>query len=57
MWPNSADLHPNYWAQLALRNCLTQAYNSGTPKGGTSAPERKKLAAYGGSASATSSHS
>jgi hypothetical protein len=28
------DLHPNYWAQLALRNCLTQAYNSGAPKGG-----------------------
>lgn len=29
------DLHPNYWAQMALRNCVTQAYNSGTPKGGT----------------------
>jgi hypothetical protein len=29
------DLHPNYWAQMALRNCLTQAYNAGTPKGGT----------------------
>jgi hypothetical protein len=29
------DLHPNYWAQLALRNCLTQAYNAGTPKSGT----------------------
>jgi hypothetical protein len=29
------DLHPNYWAQLALRNCVTQAYNSGSPKGGT----------------------
>ncbi len=29
------DLHPNYWAQLALRNCLTQAYNAGSPKGGT----------------------
>lgn len=29
------DIHPNYWAQLALRNCLTQAYNAGTPKGGT----------------------
>jgi hypothetical protein len=29
------DLHPNYWAQLALRNCLTQAYNGGTAKGGT----------------------
>jgi hypothetical protein len=29
------DIHPDYWAQLGLRNCLTQAYNSGTPKGGT----------------------
>jgi hypothetical protein len=29
------DLHPNYWAQLGLRNCLSQAYNGGTPKGGT----------------------
>ncbi|MCW3017697.1 MAG: hypothetical protein JWN10_5 [Solirubrobacterales bacterium] len=29
------DLHPNYWAQLGLRNCLTQAYNAGAPKGGT----------------------
>jgi len=29
------DIHPNYWAQLGLRNCLTQAYNGGTPKGGT----------------------
>jgi hypothetical protein len=29
------DLHPNYWAQLALRNCLTQAYNGGTPRSGT----------------------
>jgi hypothetical protein len=31
------DLHPNYWAQLALRNCVTQAYNAGTPKGGACA--------------------
>jgi hypothetical protein len=29
------DIHPNYWGQLALRNCLRQAYNAGTPKGGT----------------------
>jgi hypothetical protein len=29
------DIHPNYWAQMALRNCVTQAYNGGTPKGGT----------------------
>ncbi len=29
------DIHPNYWGQLALRNCLRQAYNAGTPRGGT----------------------
>jgi hypothetical protein len=29
------DIHPNYWGQLALRNCVTQAYNAGAPKGGT----------------------
>ena len=29
------DIHPNYWGQLALRNCLTQAYNAGSPRGGT----------------------
>jgi hypothetical protein len=28
-------LHPNYWGQLALRNCIRQAYNNGTPRGGT----------------------
>jgi hypothetical protein len=28
-------IHPNYWAQLALRNCARQAYNNGAPKGGT----------------------
>jgi len=28
-------LHPNYWGQLALRSCVRQAYNAGTPKGGT----------------------
>jgi hypothetical protein len=28
-------LHPNYWGELALRNCVRQAYNGGTPKGGT----------------------
>lgn len=29
------DLHPNYWGQKALRNCVRQAYNNGTPRGGT----------------------
>jgi len=36
-------LHPNYWGQLALRNCLRQAYHGvhGTPTGGTCIrPER-----------------
>ncbi|MCW2998078.1 MAG: hypothetical protein JWN65_1627 [Solirubrobacterales bacterium] len=28
-------LHPNYWGQKALRNCLRQAYNAGVPRGGT----------------------
>lgn len=29
------DLHPDYWAQLALRNCLRQAYNGGVPRAGS----------------------
>jgi hypothetical protein len=29
------DGHPNYWGQLALRNCLRQAYNNGVPRSGT----------------------
>ncbi|BBH16026.1 hypothetical protein Back2_03130 [Nocardioides baekrokdamisoli] len=28
-------LHPNYWGQRALANCLLQAYNGGAPKSGT----------------------
>lgn len=28
-------LHPNYWGQLALRNCMRQAYNGGVIRGGT----------------------
>ena len=27
-------LHPSYWGEKALRNCVRQAYNGGTPKGG-----------------------
>jgi hypothetical protein len=29
------DAHPSYWGQLALRNCLRQAYDAGAPRGGT----------------------
>lgn len=28
-------LHPNYWGQLALRNCVRQAFNDGNPRGGS----------------------
>ena len=28
-------LHPNYWAQLATRSCVRQAYNGGSTRGGT----------------------
>ncbi|BAJ27059.1 MULTISPECIES: hypothetical protein [Kitasatospora] len=28
-------LHPDYWGQLALRNCLRRAYADGTPQSGT----------------------
>jgi len=28
-------LHPNYWGEKALRNCVRQAYNAGAPRGGT----------------------
>src|SRR4051812_12077960 len=28
------DGHPNYWGQLALRNCFRQAYNDGAAHGG-----------------------
>lgn len=28
-------LHPNYWGQLATRSCVRQAWNGGSPRGGT----------------------
>jgi hypothetical protein len=30
-------LHPNYWGQLALRNCVRSAFNGGAVRGGTCA--------------------
>ena len=30
-------IHPNHWGQLALRNCLRQAFNGGAVRGGTCA--------------------
>ena len=28
-------LHPNWWGEKAVRNCVRQAYNGGAPRGGT----------------------
>jgi hypothetical protein len=32
------DFHANYWGQKALRNCVRQAYNNGSPIAGTCLP-------------------
>ncbi len=41
------DAHPSYWGQLALRNCLRQAYNGGTARGGTCTRSANGLNAFG----------
>jgi hypothetical protein len=41
------DAHANYWGQLALRNCLRQAYNGGAPRGGKCVIARKGLTSRG----------
>jgi len=41
------DAHPNYWGQLALRDCLRQAYNSGAARGGTCTIASTGLNSYG----------
>ena len=41
------DAHPSYWGQLALRNCLRQAYDAGTPRGGTCSRTTTGLDAQG----------
>jgi hypothetical protein len=41
------DIHPNYWGQLAERDCLRLAYNGGVPKGGTCTISKKGLNSFG----------
>jgi hypothetical protein len=41
------DAHPSYWGQLALRNCMRQAYNAGAPRGGTCSHTTTGLNALG----------
>jgi hypothetical protein len=40
-------LHPNYWGEHALRSCLRQAYNGGSPRGGTCTRSANGLTAAG----------
>jgi hypothetical protein len=40
-------LHPNYWGQQALSNCLRQAWNGGTVKGGVCTRGANGLNSYG----------
>jgi hypothetical protein len=40
-------LHPNYWGQGALANCLTLAWNNGAVRGGTCTRGANGLNAYG----------
>jgi hypothetical protein len=40
-------LHPNYWGQLAVRSCVRQAYNGGTPRSGTCVRSANGLTASG----------
>ena len=39
--------HPNYWGQLALRNCLRQAWNNGAVRGGTCEYLQNGLGSFG----------
>jgi hypothetical protein len=41
------DAHPNYWGQLALRNCLRQAYTYGSVRGGSCGVNGTGRNAYG----------
>jgi hypothetical protein len=45
MWES---VHPNYWGQLALRNCVRKAYKNGTPIEGTCRIEGPGLTAAAG---------
>jgi hypothetical protein len=40
-------VHANYWGQLAMRNCMRQAYNGGVPKGGNCVRTANGLNAQG----------
>jgi len=39
--------HPSYWGQLALRNCVRQAFNAGAPRGGKCTRGANGLTSHG----------
>lgn len=41
------ELRPNFWGQLALRNCARQAYDDGSPRGGECVIEGPGLVGHG----------
>jgi hypothetical protein len=40
-------VHANHWGQMAMRNCMRQAYNGGTPRGGNCVRSANGLNASG----------
>jgi hypothetical protein len=40
-------VHANHWGQLAMRSCMRQAYNGGTPRGGKCVRSSNGLNAQG----------
>jgi hypothetical protein len=40
-------MHPSYWGQKALRNCVRRAYNAGVPRGGTCVRSANGLTSLG----------
>jgi hypothetical protein len=40
-------MHPSYWGEKALRNCVRQAYNAGVPRGGRCVRSANGLNAQG----------
>jgi hypothetical protein len=40
-------VHANHWGQLAMRSCMRQAYNGGTPRGGTCVRSANGLNGFG----------
>ena len=47
VYHKNESFHPNYRGQLALRNCLRQAWNNGNVRGGTCEFLQNGLGSFG----------